>query len=109
MCLFFFNDTATTEIYTLSLHDALPIFLRRERRIAARGQLACGDGVRVGLKCLLLRLLSRLTLWVRFEVRRIRPDRKSTRLNSSHANISYAVFCLKKKKIYIHTLLSFHT
>src|SRR3712207_8566036 len=96
---FFFNDTATTEIYTLSLHDALPIWdrgergqheLRRRRARAgdlryARGQGGpaprrredgdprgpAPDGVR---------------------------DRKSTRLNSSHANISYAVFCLKKKK-----------
>src|SRR2546422_9606736 len=74
-CLFFFfNDTATTEIYTLSLHDALPI----------------------------------LRLWDTFRWRRqvhrpkrLRPmnlDRKSTRLNSSHGYISYAVFCLKKKK-----------
>src|SRR3712207_7950626 len=95
--IFFFNDTATTEIYTLSLHDALPI--------------------------------SRLAGWLRTTVRREcletlrrtgreRPsdphsaepvaaaaseDRKSTRLNSSHANISYAVFCLKKKiKIFTH-------
>src|SRR5947209_10939250 len=71
---FFFNDTATTEIYTLSLHDALPI-----------SGLACDAGgddhdIRV----------AGLVIAVR--------DRKSTRLNSSHANISYAVFCLKKKK-----------
>src|SRR2546422_10650713 len=92
---FFFNDTATTEIYTLSLHDALPIFLlepveaaavraardagdrprrrprarpRRDQRGRARGRRAAGVG-----------------------------DRKSTRLNSSHGYISYAVFCLKKK------------
>src|SRR3712207_7025259 len=90
---FFFNDTATTEIYTLSLHDALPIYRSRHgveededavvirdhlpdrhrrggshRRAGGRG---AGDGG---------------------------ADRKSTRLNSSHANISYAVFCLKKKK-----------
>src|SRR3712207_7107278 len=92
--LFFFNDTATTEIYTLSLHDALPISeaaahggFRREGReplVAEPRQrlvdvreppdaVAVGGGVGVG-------------------------DRKSTRLNSSHANISYAVFCLKKKK-----------
>src|SRR5438477_8809084 len=70
---FFFNDTATTEIYTLSLHDALPI--------------------------------SRLLVtWVEVGIRAAhRPgecdrDRKSTRLNSSHMSISYAVFCLKKKK-----------
>src|SRR5258707_10998024 len=75
MVFFFFNDTATTEIYTLSLHDALPICLGRGRR----GRLA-----RAGLDVM---------------IRRGRTgDRKSTRLNSSHANISYAVFCLKKKK-----------
>src|SRR5947209_12584176 len=80
---FFFNDTATTEIYTLSLHDALPIFgellhaLRQPHRVADRGvvhgQVLAMDYTAIG-------------------------DRKSTRLNSSHANISYAVFCLKKKK-----------
>src|SRR2546430_12035142 len=76
-CFFFFNDTATTEIYTLSLHDALPIssLWRCSRRPVSR----CRDR------------------------RRSRPrsparDRKSTRLNSSHSQISYAVFCLKKKK-----------
>src|SRR3712207_7695991 len=86
--LFFFNDTATTEIYTLSLHDALPI-------------------------CKLLgRPLARMVT-NEYNLEAIRPhlnpdsfteiiplgheDRKSTRLNSSHANISYAVFCLKKK------------
>src|SRR5258707_2935156 len=72
---FFFNDTATTEIYTLSLHDALPIF----REIADFTQ---GRDVTVHRK----------------DAVGGRLDRKSTRLNSSHANISYAVFCLKKKK-----------
>src|SRR6266516_7099215 len=67
---FFFNDTATTEIYTLSLHDALPIF-------AALNVALCGWEL-----CDFL--------WA--------IDRKSTRLNSSHRTISYAVFCLKKKK-----------
>src|SRR5438445_3573657 len=82
LLFFFFNDTATTEIYTLSLHDALPISRRRGRGVrllrrdadAALRQLARGR--RAGSH----------------------RDRKSTRLNSSHANISYAVFCLKKKK-----------
>src|SRR2546429_9605463 len=86
--IFFFNDTATTEIYTLSLHDALPIFqelqtdrfphqsvrpqgAHRDGRKAHR--MRAGDDGRVG-------------------------DRKSTRLNSSHGYISYAVFCLKKKR-----------
>src|SRR2546430_7791351 len=77
---FFFNDTATTEIYTLSLHDALPI----SRSFQA---LEIGDERRdIGVG-----------------ERRLHPghqgaDRKSTRLNSSHSQISYAVFCLKKKK-----------
>src|SRR2546427_12067815 len=75
---FFFNDTATTEIYTLSLHDALPIWISglfhrevRQRTMCCRSALPT------------FTLLS---------------DRKSTRLNSSHSQISYAVFCLKKKK-----------
>src|SRR5438034_11843445 len=91
MSSFFFNATATTEIYTLSLHDALPISgtvterpdfllnlvqqkLESPRRASA---LSCPTSVNL-------------------------IDRKSTRLNSSHTVISYAVFCLKKKKIYIH-------
>src|SRR5436190_11520027 len=74
---FFFNDTATTEIYTLSLHDALPIW-RTERTVRTRSRLG-------------------LTPTSRSTRRRTR-DRKSTRLNSSHTVISYAVFCLKKKK-----------
>src|SRR2546426_9827935 len=79
---FFFNDTATTEIYTLSLHDALPISQRRKgvERLASR-PLAFG-------------MLDRAVA----DVLRRRVDRKSTRLNSSHLVISYAVFCLKKKK-----------
>src|SRR5258705_257615 len=82
LLLFFFNDTATTEIYTLSLHDALPI--SRDHRKSGRQQggrgfadvRSRGKGIRTSAK----------------------PDRKSTRLNSSHLGISYAVFCLKKKK-----------
>src|SRR5574341_1935290 len=67
---FFFNDTATTEIYTLSLHDALPIWAPPSARPAGcRRRRSCRGA-----------------------------DRKSTRLNSSHQLISYAVFCLKKKK-----------
>src|SRR5258707_12779610 len=76
---FFFNDTATTEIYTLSLHDALPI---SKRPLATIGfEWSFGFDIRYLLGCGLAK-----------------RDRKSTRLNSSHANISYAVFCLKKKK-----------
>src|SRR5256885_14065028 len=88
LLFFFFNDTATTEIYTLSLHDALPIcasmsdrhlhdlFVGRDHAVAHRDQRIDRD---LGL--------------------RYRRDRKSTRLNSSHLVISYAVFCLKKKII----------
>src|SRR3712207_8619219 len=100
MCLFFFNDTATTEIYTLSLHDALPISALqpgpepdRTGLLQAQGLLAVRDGAHhqgaVGGRGPPARP---------FSTSRVRPDRKSTRLNSSHANISYAVFCLKKKK-----------
>src|SRR6266403_4277871 len=71
---FFFNDTATTEIYTLSLHDALPISSTARTWIAHKGCWSAARG------------------------RRRQRDRKSTRLNSSHVEISYAVFCLKKKK-----------
>src|SRR3712207_7141853 len=89
--LFFVNDTATTEIYTLSLHDALPIF----RDVATRfADLACRrrdlDGVFTGL-------CADVCERVLADPLGAGPDRKSTRLNSSHANISYAVFCLKKK------------
>src|SRR3712207_8844347 len=89
--IFLFNDTATTEIYTLSLHDALPISRRRRLnarpahgrlQVAARGQKMAEQV----------------------------EDRKSTRLNSSHANISYAVFCLKKKKKQSYeTSVSYHS
>src|SRR5258707_13506666 len=82
---FFFNDTATTEIYTLSLHDALPI----------SGQPPDGQGLHRGLWRPERRLCRRHGYGQR---QGAQGDRKSTRLNSSHANISYAVFCLKKKK-----------
>src|SRR5947209_14217548 len=84
--LFFFNDTATTEIYTLSLHDALPIWLPRFTG-GAVGYLGY-DVVRT------IESLPDAPA----DDRDLPEDRKSTRLNSSHANISYAVFCLKKKK-----------
>src|SRR2546427_7789314 len=97
--LFFFNDTATTEIYTLSLHDALPILrfaspprwpARSCRRVLRRtpesdgcaGSRPAGTGRAA--------------------------DRKSTRLNSSHSQISYAVFCLKKKKKNITNAMNIH-
>src|SRR5690349_22073189 len=81
---FFFNDTATTEIYTLSLHDALPIYpavhcnWREPDALLHVDPVGRPDGI----------------------------DRKSTRLNSSHVEISYAVFCLKKKKISFNYLFS---
>src|SRR5689334_25203843 len=86
---FFFNDTATTEIYTLSLHDALPISglagiifqIAKSQRKDAKAQS------RKGFLSFLSTQHSALS-----------TDRKSTRLNSSHSSISYAVFCLKKKK-----------
>src|SRR2546430_10899784 len=74
---FFFNDTATTEIYTLSLHDALPICQQRQRSQDRQGKESVQHPHHV--------------TWCE-------KDRKSTRLNSSHSQISYAVFCLKKKK-----------
>src|SRR2546430_13469135 len=83
---FFFNDTATTEIYTLSLHDALPIYGSRNGPPLGRSQLRRrgSNSQREGVQ-------NRRRLAVGI-------DRKSTRLNSSHSQISYAVFCLKKKK-----------
>src|SRR3712207_6874934 len=84
---FFFNDTATTEIYTLSLHDALPI--SKPANQVALVRFANGKAGKV----------SALTEpWIPYQFNIDLLDRKSTRLNSSHANISYAVFCLKKKK-----------
>src|SRR2546430_6980193 len=82
--LFFFNDTATTEIYTLSLHDALPILLV--------------PGFSAGNEDLAFYYLAAVIL--------IAGDRKSTRLNSSHSQISYAVFCLKKKTPFFSVLAS---
>src|SRR2546426_8165171 len=76
---FFFNDTATTEIYTLSLHDALPISVKPSAMPITMSRTAA-----LPMKC--------FSTWGEM------GDRKSTRLNSSHLVISYAVFCLKKKK-----------
>src|SRR2546430_3877612 len=87
---FFFNDTATTEIYTLSLHDALPISVVPHRTRApsiARPRQHQPPPPKAS---------------------RPRLDRKSTRLNSSHSQISYAVFCLKKKKTKTRTYRTDH-
>src|SRR3712207_8220770 len=96
---FFFNDTATTEIYTLSLHDALPIYQQLADR---RGDLVHRAGLVPPARGLLRRgrlQLGRRALDVAHRGAHLaaQVDRKSTRLNSSHANLSYAVFCLKKK------------
>src|SRR5688572_31779951 len=81
---FFFNDTATTEIYTLSLHDALPIL--GTWRLASMFSTTRMAPPRMGVAMSPGRIAGT-----------VRADRKSTRLNSSHSQISYAVFCLKKK------------
>src|SRR5438105_5822891 len=85
---FFFNNTATTEIYTLSLHDALPILIH-----GRAGRL---------LDQLLVPPLDRAVALAQVQ------DRKSTRLNSSHEWISYAVFCLKKKNMKERVLIRHH-
>src|SRR2546422_1232790 len=95
---FFFNDTATTEIYTLSLHDALPICLF----VVALAFTVAGISPARAQAPLEPAQMSPRTVF--YLIRRgvptppARTDRKSTRLNSSHGYISYAVFCLKKKK-----------
>src|SRR3712207_8155808 len=94
--LFFFNDTATTEIYTLSLHDALPICLHPAVAAHAAATAAAMLDGRFFLGLGTGERLSEHVTGQRWPG--ATEDRKSTRLNSSHANISYAVFCLKKKK-----------
>src|SRR3712207_8475831 len=104
MAFFFFNDTATTEIYTLSLHDALPICC------------AGASWTRVSPQALRPERCRR-AWWKRArDLRRVAKafspndlDRKSTRLNSSHANISYAVFCLKKQKLLAIFISTIHS
>src|SRR2546430_12585462 len=80
MFFFFFNDTATTEIYTLSLHDALPISHVEQGDVDRQGPALTEEELEAG-----------------DAAEGVEGDRKSTRLNSSHSQISYAVFCLKKK------------
>src|SRR3712207_9336092 len=92
--IFFFNDTATTEIYTLSLHDALPIC---EDVRGAHG-LAAADRVQPHPGGAAREHAGGVRGGAAVSDEDDGGDRKSTRLNSSHANISYAVFCLKKKK-----------
>src|SRR2546427_3603143 len=122
---FFFNDTATTEIYTLSLHDALPICIQRleaqahqQRRRDGHGRAETGSTFQEGAEAKAHQDELQPLVWrdrqdgradhvelpcldrnlVEEHGRHDDPDRKSTRLNSSHSQISYAVFCLKKKK-----------
>src|SRR5689334_24235145 len=100
LSVFFFNATATTEIYTLSLHDALPILVCSLRTPRDGWYFEIG-------RCMGPSVIERSPVvpggaTSRHLLRRCQPrwsrDRKSTRLNSSHSSISYAVFCLKKKK-----------
>src|SRR5256886_13599020 len=98
MLFFFFNDTATTEIYTLSLHDALPIcdverVAHHLRQVEGHHGLVATDAGELLQPAHGLRAVQRRAL--------DDADRKSTRLNSSHSQISYAVFCLKKKKTHM--------
>ena len=95
--VFFFNDTATTEIYTLSLHDALPIW--RPRRVAAQGVRELVAGLVLAGRVVLQDLTDARDGLGEPGDRLTQADRKSTRLNSSHTVTSYAVFCLKKKTI----------
>src|SRR5438034_6037436 len=96
MLFFFFNDPAPTEIYTLSLHDALPILGAPGLEEAAALRSALEKLERVLGPDLLEGLTGRVEVGA--GAHGARKDRKSTRLNSSHTVISYAVFCLKKKK-----------
>src|SRR5438876_3392582 len=97
MRLFFFHATATTEIYTLSLHDALPILLEDEHVEADLAEPAERDHAERGHRTSMATRRPASTSCGGETCSR-RKDRKSTRLNSSHPSISYAVFCLKKKK-----------
>src|SRR5690606_41831254 len=96
---FLFNDTATTGIYTLSLHDALPIS-------GGNYALSAGRALVKYAPHLSAKEIAEAALKIASDIC-VYTDRKSTRLNSSHVKISYAVFCLKKKKSsYIHNMKS---
>src|SRR2546429_1788400 len=108
---FFFNDTATTEIYTLSLHDALPICLSSGFQVAGgamkpRAILLGAVAIALGCGgCGKREESLSLLVWEGYADESA-VDRKSTRLNSSHGYISYAVFCLKKKKT-VHIVIAY--
>src|SRR5437762_10675577 len=96
---FFFDASAPTELYTLSLHDALPILVSA---LCLCPQKGLQQPRRGGLDARFLRSTARATIYppgARGREVPVEQDRKSTRLNSSHRCISYAVFCLKKKKV----------
>src|SRR2546430_2988729 len=95
---FFLNDTATTEIYTLSLHDALPISITG---VGVFTDEVVQDDIDRIYRVLATPALTRQEL-------QCCADRKSTRLNSSHSQISYAVFCLKKKTTYSYICTDLH-
>src|SRR5258708_24054179 len=107
--IFFFNDTATTEIYTLSLHDALPICLMAIFMQVISARLGVVTGKDLAQCC--RDWYPRWTRWPNWLFCEVAigacdlADRKSTRLNSSHQIISYAVFCLKKKNTCLTQLL----
>src|SRR5438477_5211554 len=88
LILFFFKGTSTPQLYTLSLHDALPIFISAAPTSRIRA-IAISVATRI----------DRVLFCRKPPPDRAPLDRKSTRLNSSHMSISYAVFCLKKKKL----------
>src|SRR3712207_8860074 len=95
---FFFNDTATTEIYTLSLHDALPIWFALSPDAGSSEPARRSDWSRTTVERVQSGMSRVSTAVLLVALTLAASDRKSTRLNSSHANISYAVFCLKKKQ-----------
>src|SRR5207249_10007653 len=106
---FFIHDASTTSIYTLSLHDALPIFQGLPHESIRTGQFLESVVARKRMveinafsgrrkhEAITSRYKPWVSAWLDVERRRRKRDRKSTRLNSSHVSISYAVFCLKKK------------
>src|SRR3989442_1922580 len=96
---FFFNDTATTEIYTLSLHDALPILESKVQFPKVPRRTATSIILLAVLLAGIITPTGVCALMCERHEGADPGDRKSTRLNSSHVRISYAVFCLKKKNI----------
>src|SRR3712207_7636780 len=104
MLFFFFNDTTTTEIYTLSLHDALPILAVMGDLDRALALLTVDRPVEA--RAVAETATQQARQWGQAYLAARGLDRKSTRLNSSHANTSYAVFCLKKNHIIISRTLS---